>query len=283
MTSTRWPNSTGWGTLSRLINCVCGSNRLKSFSSLGTDSSASTRRRAWSQAWIVMSTKSSNFVLSRSIVRVAGPGLIGNHAGSSNSVARAEDPVGHVEQGPVGVLKPLAVVTPLARGDPVDGAQVLLHGAEQVPVLTPATHPQEAGQAFGRRHDRAEAVADEARIGGIVDVGGHHERVAPDRRGGLGDEPMPLGDDQVVEPLDRVGRQQADVVAEASPVERLVVAPTVDAHDPSQGTMLLGEVLESVVVEVAPEPDGPQDEDRPVGYPRAALVGPGGPIDVVGD
>ena len=47
--------------------------------------------------------------------------------------------------------------------------------------------------------------------------------------------------------------------------------------------MLLGEVLEPVVVEVAPEPDGPQDEDRPVGHPRAAAVGAAGPIDVLGD
>ena len=55
------------------------------------------------------------------------------------------------------------------------------------------------------RHDGAEAVADEAGIGGVVDVGGDDERVAPDRLGRLGDEPMPLGDDQVVEPLDGVG------------------------------------------------------------------------------
>ena len=47
--------------------------------------------------------------------------------------------------------------------------------------------------------------------------------------------------------------------------------------------MLLGEVLEPVVVEVAPEPDGPQDEDRPVVHPRAAAVGTGDPIDVLGD
>ena len=53
----------------------------------------------------------------------------------------------------------------------------------------------------------------------------------------------------------------------------VVVAPAVDAHDQSQGTMLLGEVLEPVVVEVAAEPDGPQDEDRPVVHPRTAAVG----------
>jgi hypothetical protein len=116
-----------------------------------------------------------------------------------------------------------------------------------------------------------------------VDVGGDHERVAPDRLGRLGDEPMPLGDDQVVEPLDRLGRQEADIVAEASPVELLIIAPAPEAHDPSQGAMLLGQVLEPVVVEIAAEPDGPQDEDRPVLHPRTAVVGATGPIDIPGD
>jgi hypothetical protein len=102
-----------------------------------------------------------------------------------------EDPVGRVEQGPVGVLEPLAIVMPLARGDPVDGAELRLQATEQVLVLPPAAPAQQARPASGRRDDRAEAVADEARIGGVVDVGGDDERVAPDYLGGLGDEAMP--------------------------------------------------------------------------------------------
>jgi hypothetical protein len=94
---------------------------------------------------------------------------------------------------------------------------------------------------------------------------------------------VPLGHDPVVEPLDRLGRQEGDVGLEASPVELLIVAPAPDAHDQSQGTMLFGQVLESVVVEVAPEPDGSQDEDGPVRHPRAAAVGAAAPIDVLGD
>jgi len=47
--------------------------------------------------------------------------------------------------------------------------------------------------------------------------------------------------------------------------------------------MLLGQVLEPIVVEIASEPDGSQDEDRPVVHTRPATVGAGGPIDVLGD
>src|SRR5947209_4737214 len=47
--------------------------------------------------------------------------------------------------------------------------------------------------------------------------------------------------------------------------------------------MLLSQVLEPVVVEIAPEPDGPQDEDRPVVHPGAAAVGAADPIDILGD
>src|SRR3954471_8939925 len=158
-----------------------------------------------------------------------------------------------------------------------------LHHPAEVAVLTPAGLTQKAGQASGRTDDGAQAVADEAGIGGIVDVGGNHERVAPDRVDGVGNEAMPFSDDQVVESLDGVGGEESDVVAKASPVERLVVAPTVDAHDSSQGTMFLGEVLKPVVVEVAAQPYGAEDQDRPVVHARAALVGTGDRIDVAGD
>ena len=44
-----------------------------------------------------------------------------------------------------------------------------------MPVLTPAAYPQEARQAPRRRQYSAEAVADEAGVGGVVDVGGDDE------------------------------------------------------------------------------------------------------------
>jgi hypothetical protein len=47
--------------------------------------------------------------------------------------------------------------------------------------------------------------------------------------------------------------------------------------------MLLGEVLEPIVVEVAAKPYGAEDQDRPVGHSRSALIGTAGPIDVLGD
>src|SRR4051812_35872781 len=183
----------------------------------------------------------------------------------------------------VGGLKPLAEVGALARGDPVDGAEVLLDGAAEVVVLTPAGPAQEGGQASRSADDDTQAVADEAGIGGIVDVGGDDERVAPDGVGGVGDEAMPLGDDAVVEPFEGVGREQGDVVAEASPVEGGGLVPAADAHDEPQGAVLLGEVLEPIVVEVAAQAYGGEDEDGPVVQAGPAAIGAGGGVDILCD
>ena len=47
--------------------------------------------------------------------------------------------------------------------------------------------------------------------------------------------------------------------------------------------MLFGEILEFVVVEVAAESDGGQDEDRPVVHPRPAAIRIGVRIDILGN
>src|SRR4051812_14564553 len=47
--------------------------------------------------------------------------------------------------------------------------------------------------------------------------------------------------------------------------------------------MLLGQVLELVVVEVAAESHGGQHKDLPGGQARTTPIGPTGPIDIRGD
>jgi hypothetical protein len=131
-------------------------------------------------------------------------------------------------------------------------------------VLTPAGPAQEVGESSRCADDGAQAIADEAGIGGIVDVGGDDERVAADLVGGVGDEAMALGDDPVVEPLDGIGGEEGDVIAEASPVEGDVVVPAADAHDEPQGSVFLGEVLKPIVVEIAAQAYGGEDQNGPV-------------------
>src|SRR3954471_1081864 len=194
-----------------------------------------------------------------------------------------DDPVGLVEEDLVGGPEPFPEVRTLARGDPVDGAKVLLDDAAEVVVLTPAGPAQQGGQAARGADDDAQAVADEAGIGGIVDLGGHDERVAADGVGGLGDQAMAFGDDAVVEPLDGLGREQGDVVAEAPPVEGGGLVPAADAHDEPQGLVLLGEVLEPIVVEVAAQAYGGEDEDGPVVQAGPAAIGAGGGVDILCD
>jgi len=115
------------------------------------------------------------------------------------------DPIGQIQEYPVAVLKPLGKVASLALGDLVDRAELFLYGSKQVLALTPSAQAEEVCQTYCQRYDRAEAIPDQAGIGRIVNVGSGNERVAPDRLSGLGYQPMPLGHDQVVDPLNRIG------------------------------------------------------------------------------
>src|SRR5271166_585524 len=47
--------------------------------------------------------------------------------------------------------------------------------------------------------------------------------------------------------------------------------------------MLFGQILEPVVVEIAAQPNRPQNKDRPVGHPGTAKVCTGGSVDVLSD
>ena len=110
------------------------------------------------------------------------------------------------------------------------------------------------------------------------------DRAAPRR---AGDQAVPLGDDRVVDALQRLGADERDVVADAPPVDggAGMVVPPVDPHDLPQGAVPLGQVLELVVVQVAAQADGGEHEDRPVVHPRPPAPAAGGTraVDVGGD
>ena len=65
------------------------------------------------------------------------------------------------------------------------------------------------------------------------------------------------------DPFDRFGFEQTDGVADATPAEVRVVVPVADGHHP-QRAMLCGEILQLIVIEVAPQPHGGQHDDLPV-------------------
>ena len=83
--------------------------------------------------------------------------------------------------------------------------------------------------------------------------------------------------------FDRARLEQADVVANASPVEVNLLLPIADPHDVAHGPMLLGEALELVVVEIASKPHGRQHDDVPIVESLASAIVSRMLIDICGD
>ena len=83
--------------------------------------------------------------------------------------------------------------------------------------------------------------------------------------------------------FDRAGLEQADVVANASPVEVNLLLPIADPHDVAHRPMLFGEVLELVVIEVTSKSHGRQHDDVPIIEPLASAIASRMLIDISGD
>jgi len=94
---------------------------------------------------------------------------------------------------------------------------------------------------------------------------------------------MALANDPVVDPLDGFGANLGDVVFNTPPVEHGLSFPVADTHDVSQGSMLLGQVLEFVVVESAAEAHGSEHEDLPVVHSLASVSSAGARVDIPGN
>jgi len=83
--------------------------------------------------------------------------------------------------------------------------------------------------------------------------------------------------------FDRARLEQADVVANASPVEVNLLLPIADPHDVPHRPMLFGEVLQLVVVEIASKPHGRQHDDVPIVESLASAIVSRTLIDICGN
>lgn len=83
---------------------------------------------------------------------------------------------------------------------------------------------------------------------------------------------MTFGHQKVTDRFQRLGLEQADVVANPPPIEIDLLLPVADAHDVSQGAMLLSKILEFVVVQIAAQAGGSQHDDLPIVEPFSPTV-----------
>ena len=144
-------------------------------------------------------------------------------------------------------------------------------------VLTPAGLTVLLGQFRRQRHHLAQAIADQARLGGIMDVRLHHKGVTTHRLDRLRRQLVSRRHNQVVDLLQRFRLQQTDVVANPPPIKIHLLLPVANAHHQAQGAVLLGQVLQFVVIEVATQAHRRQHHDGPVtqaGRPSLGLLPP---------
>ena len=83
--------------------------------------------------------------------------------------------------------------------------------------------------------------------------------------------------------LDGAGLEQAEVVANASPIEVNMLLPIADLHDLPHGPMLLGEVLKFVVVKIASKPHGCEHDDVPIVESFSPAIASRMFVDISGD
>ena len=122
-----------------------------------------------------------------------------------------------------------------------------------------------------------EAIADERALRRPVDIRFHDKRIRSTLLGRLRLQAMPFRHDQVTELLDRPRFQLAEVVTNTPPREAAFVAPIPDSHDVPQRPMLFGQVLQFVVIEIATQPYGRQDQNLPVIHPFSSHIVARGP------
>ncbi len=150
-------------------------------------------------------------------------------------------------------------------------------------MLAPAGQTVRLCQCRRQRSHLAQAVIDQSRLGGIMNVCLHHKGIATHRRDRLGCQLVSRGYEQVVDLFQRGRLQQAQVVPNPAPIKVLLVLPVANTHHQPQGAVLLGQVLQFVVIEVAPQADRRQHHDRPVTQPLSAVIGTAARIHIVAD
>ena len=105
-----------------------------------------------------------------------------------------------------------------------------------------------------------------------MNVSLNHERVRTHPLDRIGNQRVSLADDELTDALNRRRLQQTDVVANPFPRE-LCLVELPDVHDRPQRAMVLGEVMQLVVIQIAPQPHRRQHQDAPITQSFAATIG----------
>ena len=150
-------------------------------------------------------------------------------------------------------------------------------------MLAPAGLTVRRRQFCRQRHYLAQAILDQTRLHGMMNVRLDHKRIAAHRLDRLRYQLVSRSHEEVVDLLQRFRPQQAQVVPKPAPIKVLFVLPVANAHHQPQGSVLLRQVLQFVVIEVATQPDRRQHRDRPVTQPDSAMVGTAARIHIVAD
>ena len=104
-----------------------------------------------------------------------------------------------------------------------------------------------------------------------MNVGLDHERVRPHRLDGFGDQLVPRAHDELINLLNGGRSQQTDVVANPLPREVRLVE-LADFHDRPQRAMVLSEIMQLVVIQIAPQPHRRQHQDAPITQPVTPTI-----------
>ena len=116
-----------------------------------------------------------------------------------------------------------------------------------------------------------------------MDIGFDDERIGSLLLHGVGLESIRFIDNAMADCFDGAGLEQADVVANASPIEVDLFLPVTDLHDLPHGPMLFGEVLKFVVVEIASKPHGREHDDVPIVESFTPAIASRMFVDILGD
>ena len=115
-----------------------------------------------------------------------------------------------------------------------------------------------------------------------MNIGLDHEGIGPHFLGRLRFQPVAFVDDRLIDLVDGLGTQQIDVPLDPPPIEFLYVLllalPVADPHEFAQGVVVLGEILELVVVVIAPQPHRREDKDFPVAQTWPPVLGLDSPL-----
>ncbi len=114
-----------------------------------------------------------------------------------------------------------------------------------------------------------------------MDVGFDDKRIGALLLGGIWVEAIGFADNAVADRFDGGRFEQADIITNASRVEIDLVLPIADSHDLPHGPMLLSEVLQFVIIEIASQSYRREYRDVPIVQAFASAVAPRVLVDIL--